>query len=94
MMIPRVANPGKESYRTDPRSEVMSLDQLTERYQGRKHRHMGLATRYPQLGGRTSREEVNRALNKNLDKCAYYAAFWRTRNSVLVAAKRCAFRSR
>src|ERR1035441_8441750 len=37
----------------------------TERYQGRKHRHMGLAPRYPQLGGRTSREKVNsKSLNK------------------------------
>jgi hypothetical protein len=34
------------------------------------------------------------ALNENLDKWAYYAAFWRTRDSVLVAAKRCAFSSR
>jgi site-specific DNA-cytosine methylase len=36
----------------------------------------------------------NMALNENLDKWAYYAAFWRTRDSVLVAAKRCAFSSR
>jgi hypothetical protein len=37
---------------------------------------------------------ILRALNENLDKWAYYAAFWRTRDSVLVAAKRCAFSSR
>jgi hypothetical protein len=37
---------------------------------------------------------VSSALNENLDKWAYYAAFWRTRDSVLVAAKRCAFSSR
>ena len=35
-----------------------------------------------------------RALNENLDKCASYAAFWKATNSVLVAAKRCAFSSR
>jgi len=35
-----------------------------------------------------------RALNKNLEKCAYYAAFWKATNSVLVAAKRCAFSSK
>ena len=34
------------------------------------------------------------ALNENLDKCASYAAFWKATNSVLVAAKRCAFSSR
>ena len=33
-------------------------------------------------------------LNENLDKCASYAAFWKATNSVLVAAKRCAFSSR
>lgn len=34
------------------------------------------------------------ALNENLDKRAFYAAFWNATNSVLVAAKRCAFSSR
>jgi hypothetical protein len=34
------------------------------------------------------------ALNENLDKRAFYAAFWNATNSVLVAAKRCAFRSK
>ena len=34
------------------------------------------------------------ALNENLDKCASYAALWKATNSVLVAAKRCAFSSR
>jgi hypothetical protein len=30
-------------------------------------------------------------LHDNLDKCAFYAAFWKATNSVLVAANRCAF---
>ena len=34
------------------------------------------------------------ALNENLDKRAFYAAFWKATNWVLVAAKRCAFSSR
>jgi len=34
------------------------------------------------------------ALHENLDKCAFYAAFWKATNWVLVAAKRCAFSSR
>src|SRR5580693_6798989 len=35
-----------------------------------------------------------KALSENLDKRAFYAAFWKATNSVLVAAKRCAFSSR
>ena len=35
-----------------------------------------------------------RALNENLDKRAFYAAFRNATNSVFVAAKRCAFSSR
>ena len=34
------------------------------------------------------------ALHENLDKCAFYAAFWKATNWVLVAAKRCAFSSK
>jgi hypothetical protein len=33
-------------------------------------------------------------LHDNLDKCAFYAAFWKATNSVFVAANRCAFSSR
>jgi hypothetical protein len=40
------------------------------------------------------RLQVKSALNENLDKRAFYAAFWNATNSVLVAAKRCAFSSR
>jgi len=36
----------------------------------------------------------NLVLHDNLDKCAIYAAFRKATNSVLVAAKRCAFSSR
>jgi hypothetical protein len=35
-----------------------------------------------------------RAVNENLDKRAFYAAFWKATNSVFVTAKRCAFSSR
>jgi transcriptional regulator with XRE-family HTH domain len=34
------------------------------------------------------------ALRKKVEKCAYYAAFWKATNSVRVAASRCAFSSR
>jgi hypothetical protein len=34
------------------------------------------------------------ALSENLDKRAFYAAFWKATNSVFVTAKRCAFSSR
>jgi len=39
-------------------------------------------------------EKGKSALYENLDKRAFYAAFWKATNSVLVAAKRCAFSSR
>jgi hypothetical protein len=42
----------------------------------------------------TDTTSVNLALNENLDKRAFYAAFRNATNSVLVAAKRCAFRSK
>ena len=34
------------------------------------------------------------ALRKKVEKCAYYAAFWKATISVRVAASRCAFSSR
>jgi len=43
--------------------------------------------------GQVSRSR-NSALSENLDKRAFYAAFWKATNSVFVTAKRCAFSSR
>lgn len=40
------------------------------------------------------RPNLFRVLNENLTKCAFYAAFLRTRNWVLVTASRCALSSR
>jgi hypothetical protein len=41
-----------------------------------------------------SGDPLNPALRKKVEKCAYYAAFWKATNSVRVAASRCAFSSR
>ena len=37
---------------------------------------------------------VKAVLGKKVERCTFYAAFWNTMNSVLVAASRCAFSSR
>jgi hypothetical protein len=68
---------------------VGALEDLFERPQ------ISRQTRMPNLMERKSTPAGRkRALNENLDKRAFYAAFWKAMNWVLVAAKRCAFSSR
>ena len=88
-----------EGLSTDQTAEVLNLSQTAVKarlWRGRLQLRERLNKYFGNQPGsaRTQVALINRALHDNLDKRAFYAAFRKATNSVLVAAKRCAFSSR